>query len=62
MSILDLVKNTIEGTAEVAINSAKAGIGIVALPVDPEAKTLREAGRGISEGLEKIGKAEKDHG
>ena len=62
MSIFDLVTNTIEGTAEVAINSAKAGIGIVAQPVDPEAKTLREAGCGISGGLEKIGKAEKDHG
>jgi len=61
MSIFDLVTNTIEGTAQVAVNSAKAVVGIAALPVDIEAKTLREAGRGISDGMEKIGKAEKDH-
>ena len=59
MSILDLITNTIEGAAQVAVNVMKAPIGIVVSPVD-DGKTALDAVGGLVDGLSKIGRAERE--
>ena len=56
MGLFDLVANTVEGVAEVAVNVVKAPIGVATMTFD-EGETLDEAGDGITKGLSKIGKS-----
>jgi hypothetical protein len=58
MNIFDMLSNTVEGIAEVAVNTVKAPIGVVILPLDGGA-TVVDAASGVSDGLKKIGKATK---
>lgn len=63
MGIFDLITNTIEGAAEVAVNTAKVVVGAAIIPLD-EGKTANDAIDGIRGGAEKIGKStpqEKPH-
>lgn len=57
MGILDLIANTIEGVAQTAINTTKAAVGVAIAPMD-DAETLVDAGDGIADGLNKIGKSD----
>jgi hypothetical protein len=59
MGLLDLITNTVEGAAQVAVNVVKAPVGIVALPLD-DGQTVKDAAAGVVEGLEKVGKTEKE--
>jgi len=56
MGLFDILTNTVEGVADVAVNVVKATIGVATLMFD-EGETLDEAGDGISKGLSKIGKS-----
>jgi hypothetical protein len=59
MGLLDLITNTVEGAAQVAVNVVKAPVGIVTLPLD-DGQTIKDAASGIVEGLEKVGKTGKE--
>jgi hypothetical protein len=45
--------------AQVAVNVVKAPVGIVTLPLD-DGQTVKDAAAGVVEGLEKVGKTEKE--
>jgi hypothetical protein len=60
MGIFDLLKNTVEGTAQVAVNAVKLPVGVVIAPLD-DGKSIAEAASGIVEGVNKIGDAEQPH-
>lgn len=59
MGLLDLVSNTVTGVAEVTVNSAKLGVGVVAAPLD-DGETLDQAVDGIRSETDKIGKSEAE--
>ena len=58
MSIWGLLGNTIEGVAQVTINTAKVAVS-APLSVLDDGKSLDDAVDGISKGVEKIGKDEE---
>lgn len=55
--MFNLISNTIEGIAEIAINTVKAPIGMLVLPLD-DGQTLCDSVDGIVDGLEKVGKSD----
>lgn len=62
MGLFDLVKNTVEGVAQAAVNVVKMPVAVVVAPLD-DGKAIAEAADGITEGVGKIGDAEgRDHG
>jgi hypothetical protein len=58
MSIFDLLKNTVEGVAQVTVNVVKLPVGAVIAPLD-DGKSIVDAASGIVEGVNKIGDAEE---
>jgi len=58
MSIWGLLGNTIEGVAQVTVNTAKAVV-VAPLSVLDEGKPLEDATDGIANGVEKIGKSKE---
>lgn len=61
MGILDLVTNTVEGVAEITVNSAKLIVSPLAAPFD-EGKAMGDSAEGIRKGVEKVGKSEGNGG
>lgn len=59
MSLWDLVSNTAEGVAQMAVNTAKLAVSPIVAPLD-QGKAMEDSADGIAEGLEKIGKADDD--
>ena len=57
MGLFDLVKNTVEGVAQAAVNIVKLPVAVVVAPLD-DGKAIAEAADGIAEGVGKIGVAE----
>lgn len=57
MGLFDLVKNTVEGVAQVAVNTAKLPLAAVVAPLD-NGQSVVDAAKAITEGVEKIGDAE----
>lgn len=57
MGLFDLVKNTVEGVAQVAVNTVKLPLGVLVSPLD-DGRSIVDAAKGIAEGVEKIGDAE----
>lgn len=57
MGLFDLIKNTVEGAAQVTFNAAKLPLGVIAAPLD-DGRAIAEAADGIVEGVSKIGDAE----
>lgn len=58
MGLLDLIKNTAEGVAQVAVNTAKLPLAAVVAPLD-NGQSIADAAQAITDGVEKIGVAEK---
>lgn len=56
MGLFDLIKNTVEGAAQAAVNVAKVPLGVVIAPID-DGKAISEAVQGIEDGVKKIGDA-----
>jgi hypothetical protein len=54
MGLFDLISNTVEGIAEVAVNTAKVAAGVAIAPVDG-GEALKDAGQGVLNGLRKVG-------
>lgn len=59
MGIFDLVTNTVEGVAQATIGAGKAAVGTVSAALD-EGATLESGLNNMRDGVEKIGKAEKE--
>ena len=59
MGLFDLVTNTVEGITETTINTAKLVVSPVVAPFD-NGKAIDDSIQGIENGIEKIGKSEKD--
>ena len=56
MGFLSLLTNTIEGAAEVAVNTAKLVVSPLAAPFD-EGQAMADSAEGIRKGVGKIGNA-----
>lgn len=56
MGLFDLLKNTVEGVAQVAVNTVKLPLAAVVAPLD-NGQSVADAAKGITEGVEKIGDA-----
>ena len=61
MSIWNLMGSTIEGVAQVTVNTAKAVV-VAPLSVLDAGKSLEDATDGIANGVEKIGKSKERSG
>lgn len=59
MGLFDLITNTVEGVAETTLNTAKLVVSPIVAPLD-EGKAMEDSVDGISKGIEKIGKSDKD--
>jgi hypothetical protein len=57
MSLFNLISNTVEGVAQLAVNAVKLPIAALVAPLD-EGKAVADAANGVVAGVEKIGKAE----
>lgn len=57
MALFDLIKNTVEGAAEAAVNVVKLPVGVLVAPLD-DGKSIADAAKGVAEGVRKIGNAE----
>jgi hypothetical protein len=57
MSIWNLLTNTIEGAAQVTINTAKLVVGAALSPID-DGETIEDAAKGVRDGVEKIDDSE----
>lgn len=58
MGLFDLIRNTVEGVAQVAVNTMKLPLAAVVAPLD-DGRSIADAAKGITEGVEKIGDAEE---
>jgi hypothetical protein len=56
MGIFDMISNTVEGVAQVALSPVKATIGLVVAPLD-DGETVANAAEDLVEGARKIGSA-----
>ena len=57
MGLFDLIKNTVEGTAQAVVNVVKLPVSVLVAPLD-DGKSIAEAAQGVVEGVQKIGDAE----
>lgn len=57
MGLFDLLKNTVEGAAQVTVNLVKLPAAVIVAPLD-EGNAIGEAAVGIVEGVSKLGEAE----
>lgn len=57
MSIFDLLKNTVEGVAQASVNVVKLPVSVLVAPLD-DGKSIADAAKGVTEGIQKIGDAE----
>ncbi len=57
MGLFDLLKNTVEGAAQVAVNAVKLPAAVLVAPLD-DGKSIADAAKGVAEGVRKIGDAE----
>ncbi len=57
MSLWNLVASTVEGVAQVAVNTGKLVVSPIAAPFD-DGQAIEDSAEGIAEGFEKIGKGD----
>lgn len=62
MGLLDLITNTVEGVAQVAINTVKLPVAVI-VDTSGETSATSDAADRIFDGIDKIGDAKaRDHG